>query len=149
MSELKHISKTDFEAFQCDSMKHDQKVIFLEHVSSCDYCADQFATMMSEVMLEAPKDLKANIIKATKRPEVQLVKTARETSKRMQLFIYSLKVGTATALALLLLMFTMNSMDYMNTRGRPEPTTEEITLSQEGKPPNSLEKTWMKSITAC
>lgn len=131
MSDMKHISKKDFDAFQRDIMKSDEKVIFLEHISSCDYCSDQFAAMMSEIMVEAPKDMKANILKATKRPDVQIAKKARETSKQMQLFMYSLKVGTATVLALLLLMFTMNSMEFMNAARLPASAKMEVISNPE------------------
>jgi hypothetical protein len=108
MNDNNHISKTDLYAFQHNIMKQDDKEQFLEHICSCDYCADQFATMMSEEIITAPKYMKDNIMKAVKRPEIILAAKARETSKRMQLFIYTLKVGTATICALLLLLLTMN-----------------------------------------
>ncbi len=108
MNDNSHISKTDLYAFRHNTMKQEEKEQFLEHVCSCDYCADQFAAMMSEEIITAPKDMKANIMKAVKRPEVILASKAKETSKRMQLFIYTLKVGTATICALLLLLLTMN-----------------------------------------
>lgn len=115
MSDTNHISKKEFEAFHYDTMNQKEKEAFLEHICSCDYCSDQFAMMMTDVMIEAPKDMKANILRATKRPEVQLAIKVKETSKRMQLFIYSLKVGTATVLALLLLMITMNTDNPINS----------------------------------
>ncbi len=108
MSDAKHISISDFYAFQHDLMYETEKENFLEHISNCDHCSDQFAAMMSEHLIEAPRDMKANILKATKSPEVQFVIKVKQTSKQVQLFWYSLKVGTATVLALLLLIFTFN-----------------------------------------
>lgn len=135
MNEINHISKKDFEAFQLDLMNQKEKEAYLEHICSCDYCSDQFATMMSEVIIEAPRDLKANILKATKRPEVQLAIRAKETSKRMQLFLYSLKVGTATVLALLLLLFTMNTPNLTNPPNITEGVQEELQVEQKDHKP--------------
>lgn len=115
MNDITHISHEEFYAFKHNYMNQKDTENFLEHICSCDYCADQFAAMMSEELVEAPRDMKANILKATKRPEIQLAVMAKETSKKMQLFIYSLKVGTATAVALLLLIFSMNITDLSNT----------------------------------
>jgi hypothetical protein len=63
--------------------------------------------------------MKANILKATKRPEVQLAVRMKETSNRMQFFIYSLKVGTATVVALFLLMLSVNFTDFTTASSTP------------------------------
>ena len=115
MNTIKHISEADLLAFHQNTMDQKEAEKFLEHICSCNFCSDQLATIMAEEMITAPRDLKDNILKATKRPEVQLVIKAKETSKRMQLFLYSLKVGTATIGALLLLVFTMNFSGVGNT----------------------------------
>ena len=114
MNENEHISREDFVLFQNGMMNKSDKENFLRHISTCNHCAEQFAVMMSEDLITAPRDMKENILRATKRPDVQLAAKARETSKRIQLVIYSLKVCTATACALLLLLFTMNlpNMDH-------------------------------------
>jgi uncharacterized protein YuzB (UPF0349 family) len=108
MSDNKHISETDLLAFHQNTLDHKEMEKFLEHICSCDYCSDKLAALIEGDMMTAPRDLKENILKATKRPEVQLAIKVKQTSKRMQLFIYSLKVGTATIGALLLLVLTMN-----------------------------------------
>lgn len=109
MNENEHITKENFIAFQYELMNASEKIEFLEHISNCNHCADQFAAMMSEDIIAAPRDMKANILKATKRPDVMLAARARETSKKMQLLLYSLKVCTATVCALLLLALYMNN----------------------------------------
>jgi len=111
MSNNKHISKETFIAFHNNNLTYNEKEQFLEHICSCDFCADQFALEMLEDIIAAPRDLKANILKASKRPDVQIAIKAKEVSKRVQLLIYSLKVCTATVCALLLLLFTMNLTD--------------------------------------
>ncbi|MDD3173227.1 MAG: hypothetical protein PHF63_06155 [Herbinix sp.] len=131
MNEKEHISETDYYIFQHGIMNQTDKVKFLEHICSCNYCADQFATLISSEIIAAPRDMKSNILKATKRPEIQLAVKARETSKRMQLFIYSLKVGTATVCALLLLLLTMNISHIDTTLNIPENTLSEVQIDKE------------------
>jgi hypothetical protein len=108
MSDLKHITESELYAFRQELMSQEDKEIFLAHICTCNYCSDLFAEAMSEEMITAPRNMKDNLLRAAKRPEVQLAVKARETSKQMQLFLYSLKVGSATVLALLLLMLTVN-----------------------------------------
>lgn len=108
MSDKKHLSETEFIAFQNDTMNQKDKIAFLEHISSCTFCSDQFALYMSKDLIPAPRDMKAGILKAVNRPEIQLAIRVKETSKKMQLLIYSLKVGTATIVALLLLLLSVN-----------------------------------------
>jgi len=125
MNDKTHITNAELYAFQHDFMNQKEKEDFLEHICSCDYCSDQFATMMSEEIIEAPKDMKTNILKASRRPEVQLAIRVKATSKRMQLFMYSLKVGTATALALLLLLLTVNFNNFNVSANSPDNITTE------------------------
>lgn len=131
MTEHEHMSKTEFLAFQHDTMNQTEKMKFLEHIGSCNSCADQFASLMSEDLIAAPRQMKANLIKAAKRPDIQLAAKARATSKRMQLFIYSLKVGTATVCALLLLLFTMNFSNITTALDLPMGTSLEMPLSDD------------------
>jgi len=103
MNDKVHISKTDLYAFKNNSMDPEELMSFLEHISECTYCSDQFAVFMSDDLVSAPVDMKSNILKAVRRE--QLIKgKVKDVSKRMQLFIYSLKVGAATSLALLMLI---------------------------------------------
>lgn len=107
MNDVTHMNKEDFLRFQQNLMNQTEKEAFLNHIGGCDYCADYFATLLSDDIILAPRNMKANILMATKRPDVVLAKKMKETSKRLQLFWYSLKVGTAMACALLLLGFTL------------------------------------------
>ena len=135
MNDMKHSNDNEFYTFKHNLMTQKDKEEFLEHISSCDYCSDQFAAIMSEELIPAPKDMKANILNAVKRPEVQLAIKAKETSKRIQLFVYSLKVGTATALALLLLMLSVNLSNSPNSMKIPENDVLDASILNENNVP--------------
>lgn len=115
MNNNKHITQSELISFQQEFMTTEEKEAFLEHICSCNYCSEQLAAFMAEEIIPAPRDMKENILKATKRPEVQLAIKSREASKQLQLFIYSLKVGTAAVGAILLLFLTMNSANLKST----------------------------------
>jgi hypothetical protein len=102
-------------------MNPQEKTLFLEHISTCNYCAEQFAEGMLDESFTAPADMKANILAAVRRPEIQIAKKINETSKQMQLLLYSLKVGAATLGALAVLIFAMNFNNNMVNSG-PETT---------------------------
>lgn len=108
MNNNKHILKSEFFAFENDLLNYQEKEKFLEHICSCNYCSDYLSQVMTKDLITAPRHMKDNILKAIKRPEVQIEVKARESSKRMQLFVYSLKVVTATIGALILLILSMN-----------------------------------------
>ncbi len=108
MNDKKHITKEQFILFQQDLMNQNEMQEFLMHVASCDYCADQFSSLMSEDIIPAPRTMKENILAATKKPEIQLAKKMNESSRKIKLLWYSLKVGTATVCALLLLLLSFN-----------------------------------------
>jgi hypothetical protein len=100
----KHISQSDLSDFLQDKMNSEDKVTFLEHICSCDYCSELLAQSMEPELIAAPVDLKANLINTIKRPDVLLTKKVKEASARMQFLLYSLKVGTAAVGALILLL---------------------------------------------
>lgn len=103
-----HISQTDTFKFQHDLMTNEEKISFLEHISTCDFCAEQFTECMIEDTITAPLDMKENILKAVKRPEIQIAKKVKETSKNIQLVWYSLKVTTAAIGAFAILVIALN-----------------------------------------
>jgi hypothetical protein len=117
VSNARHVSQEEFTAFSKDSMTAKEQEAFLEHLCSCNYCSDQLAAFMAEEIIPAPRDMKENILKATKRPEVQIAIKSREASKRLQLFFYSVKVGTAAVAAIALLLMSMN---FSSTLSNPE-----------------------------
>lgn len=117
MNDHNHVTQNEILAFKTDNMNPQDMEKFLEHICSCDYCSDQFANCMEDELITAPIDMKENILKAVKRPDVVLSVKAKEMSKRMQLFIYSLKVGTAMVGALFILMLTANFNGILTSAG--------------------------------
>jgi anti-sigma factor RsiW len=136
MNDNMHITENDLYAFRHNTIAPEERKAFLEHIGSCTFCSDQFAAFMSDNIIAAPRDLKANIMKAVRHE--QLIKgKVKEASKRMQLLIYSLKVGAATTVALLLLLLTVNISD-MTIRYDMIPKKEPDTASQKVNTPITL-----------
>ncbi len=108
MNNKPHVTTDELIAFEQETMTMDEKQTFLEHICSCNHCSDQLAAFMTADIIPAPRDMKENILKATKRPEIQIAIKSREASKRIQLLLYSLKVGTAAIAAIALLILGMN-----------------------------------------
>lgn len=76
----------------------------LEAMTKRDFDLELLADQIEAgCMVPAPRDLKASILREAARPEVQLEIKTRELSRKVQLLLYSLKVGTAVAGALFLL----------------------------------------------
>ncbi|NLP35763.1 MAG: hypothetical protein GX359_11355 [Clostridiales bacterium] len=116
----KHISQSELLDFHQDKMNPQEKLHFLEHISSCEFCSTLFVQSMEAELVVAPVDLKENILKATKRPTFTLTKKAKEASNRMQFFLYSLKVGTATIGALIVLLAMSSQKALPNTDSHME-----------------------------
>lgn len=114
MNNKSHVTQAELIAFGQDSMTVEEKEEFLEHICSCNHCSDQLAAFMAEDLIPAPRDMKANILRATKRPEIQIAVKSREVSKRIQLLLYSLKVGTAAVAAIALLLLSMNFQNVIS-----------------------------------
>ncbi|MDF2905497.1 MAG: hypothetical protein K0R34_818 [Herbinix sp.] len=108
MNNNPHVTTAELIAFKEEFMTMEEKQAFLQHICSCNHCSDQLAAFMAEDIIPAPRDMKENILKATKRPEIQIAIKSREASKRIQLLLYSLKVGTAAVAAIALLLLSMN-----------------------------------------
>ncbi len=142
MNEHNHLTGAQIDAFRHELMDKEEKELFLGHICNCDYCSNLFAEAMSEEMIAAPRDLKDNILKATKRPEIQLAVKAKQTSKQMQLFLYSLKVGSATVLALLLLMLTVNFNGPLGVHSSPIPKPRTEHHLSEKNPSSLTSRIW-------
>lgn len=131
MNNNSHITPDELSAFTLDTMTMEEKERFLEHICSCNHCSDQLAAFMAEDLIPAPRDMKENILKATRRPEIQIAIKSREVSKRIQLLLYSLKVGTAAVAAIALLLLSMN---FQNTLSDNESFTK-INIAKEDNVP--------------
>lgn len=120
MIENHHISDDIYLAFQQEQLNRDEQIKFLTHISECDYCSEKLAGFMEKAIIPVPPDMKKNILTASKRVDVQIVKNAKEMTNRMQLFLYSLKVGAATVGAFIILLFFMNVYSFSSGPGAIE-----------------------------
>ncbi|NLK78998.1 MAG: hypothetical protein GX284_15100 [Clostridiales bacterium] len=103
-----HITKEMFENWQQGMLNSQEEEAFLLHTGKCTYCAEQFGNWMEHDLMEPPAYLKEEIVKRTRQVDVQTVVKVKRTTKRMQLMIYSLKVGLAVVASIFLLTITTN-----------------------------------------
>lgn len=98
------------------------------HLKSCDYCAEQLADFLEKDLAAPPAYLRDEILERSRCPDVQASKTIYRTSKRMQLFLYSLKVGLAVAASLFMLnlSYEMETIDVRVLQNLPENTQTSI-----------------------
>ncbi|HBI73852.1 MAG TPA: hypothetical protein DEG06_05040 [Lachnospiraceae bacterium] len=128
----KHISQADLSFFLQDKMSSEEKVTFLEHICSCDYCSDLLAQSIEAELITAPVDMKANIISTISRPDQLVAKKVKEVSKRMQFLLYSLKVSAA-AIGALIVLLAMNVNYTPNSPSRTE-IRKEISIDRYNAP---------------
>ncbi|WP_075719010.1 hypothetical protein [Roseburia sp. 499] len=115
MTELReqHITREMFECWQQGKMEGQREEEFLRHTGTCTFCAEQFGIWMEENLMEPPAYLKEEITRRTRQIDVQTAVKVKQTSKQMQLMIYSLKVGLAVVASIFLLTVT-SSIQNMN-----------------------------------
>ena len=109
-----HLTEHDFEAWEKGSLSDTQMEIFLTHTASCPHCGDAWFAYMSrheEALMEPPVYLAQEITERVHEPDVAIAQKAHTTSKRVQLFLYSLKVGVALA-ASIYMLFAMDAQMF-------------------------------------
>ncbi|MDO4273799.1 MAG: hypothetical protein Q4D16_09020 [Eubacteriales bacterium] len=119
-----HIDKNDFKNFQGNAMDTQDMIAFLEHLDQCSFCLDQFIHEEEETCsLTTPVYLKEQILAKATSPEVKAAKSASDTSRRMQLFYYSLRTA-AGVVAALFLLFSVSQIDFTSIQATPSVQTE-------------------------
>lgn len=98
-----HVTPEWLEAFQQEKLDKEELMQFFTHIGSCSHCADQFAAYIEADLQEPPAYLHEEILERSQGISVQAARTVYRTSKKMRLFWYSLKVGAAVVVSLLLL----------------------------------------------
>ncbi len=111
-----HISRDIFCDWQTGKMKESEETAFLGHIGACTFCAEQFGKWMEEgfypnleeepILIEPPRYLKEEILNRAYQMDVKAAVKLKETSRKVQLLMYSLKVGLAVAASLFLLVIT-------------------------------------------
>ena len=105
-----HLSEQDFEAWEQGRLSDAQMEAFLTHTANCPHCGDTWFSYMSrheEALVEPPAYLAEEITERVHQPDVVIAQKARTTSKKVQLLLYSLKVGVALA-ASIYMLFAMD-----------------------------------------
>lgn len=88
-----------------DMFEHELTEEMLHHITECDYCADLFADYTQDhMLLSAPPDMAEAILKRSRQLDVHMIAKSNELSKKMQLILYSLKVGAAALAAIMLIL---------------------------------------------
>ena len=121
-TELKniHLTDHDFEAWEQGVLSDIQMEAFLTHTANCPHCGDAWFVYMSrhtETLPEPPAYLAEEITERVHEPDVVIAQKAHTTSKKVQLLLYSLKVGVALA-ASIYMLFAMDATTFdviMNT----------------------------------
>lgn len=109
LREQQHITKERFDNWQQGKLNSIQEQEFLKHTGTCTFCAEKFGNWMEEELaMEPPLYLQEEISKRTRQLDVQTALKVKQTSKKVQLFMYSLRVGLAVIASIFLLMVTAN-----------------------------------------
>ena len=69
-----------------------------------DYTEQLIRQVEAEGLIRAPVHMKQEILERSRRVDYQVAVATRQVSKQMQLFFYSLKVGSAVVTAIFLLL---------------------------------------------
>lgn len=112
----------------------------LEHLSSCRFCRQQIALHTEEQeLLTAPARMKSEILSRISRPDVQIIAKSNRISKKLELFYFSLRVGTAVlcSLAILSVAPALQSPVQRPAEARPEAVSYE---QQPGSPARGAAK---------
>lgn len=106
-----HLTERDMEAWEQGLFSDAQTEAFLRHTACCPYCGDAWFAYMSrhaEALEEPPAYLAEEIMARVHDPDVVIAQKAHTTSKKVQLLLYSLKVGVALA-ASIYMIFAMDT----------------------------------------
>lgn len=94
----------------------------------------QLMELMSEVeaneMLRAPAHMKEEILQKMKNPAVVLTVQTKKASKKVQLFLYSLKISTAVAVALTAIVAISMPVDTVKIVPSQETSRQEWNITE-------------------
>ncbi len=121
-----HITEEMWIALKQDTMEPEQLMQVFAHTASCTYCAGRLAlTLEAEAEeIKPPAYLSEQIFERVKQLDVQAVTVVKQTSKRLQLLLYGMKVGAAVVFSIFLLVVTANFQGMEASLPRPFVQTE-------------------------
>ncbi len=106
-----HLTEHDFEKWEQGVLTPAQTEHFLTHTANCPHCGDAWMAYMehhSEALEQPPAYLAEEIGERVHEPDVVIAQKAHTMSRRVQLLLYSLKVGVALA-ASIYMVFAMDA----------------------------------------
>lgn len=106
-----HITRELFCDWQEGKLKEPDEMDLFTHIGACTFCAEQFGNWMEGIFEKPPRYLKEEILNRAHQIDVQASVKLKETSRQVQLVLYSLKVGFAVAASIFLLVITTNIQD--------------------------------------
>lgn len=109
-----HIEQQTIIEFCNGTLDSKQTIEILEHMSTCDFCAEQLASLEGKQLLQAPSYLKDTIMSRIQLPDVQRNQKAKRISEKTEWLFYSLKTLSGVACAVLLL-FSVTRMKLPQT----------------------------------
>ncbi len=174
----RHITPDLFCNWQAGRMGQNEEEKFLDHIGTCTFCAQQFGDWMergitgpetSAGLIQSPEDarqrppllseppayLREEILRRSRQIDVQASMRIKETSHRIQLLMYSLKVGAAVMASILLLMVTSNvrNMDFdaqqiqQEQRGKVESVSKEPGITDTLKQKSGEVSSFLNSLS--
>ncbi len=108
IEEKRHITEEIWSAVSCHTISFTDYRKILEHTCTCTWCAERLAAEETKAKKEPPAYLKEQILERVGRPDVQAATMAKQTSKGLRLFWYSLRVGFAVTVSVCLLAVSLN-----------------------------------------
>lgn len=137
--EQRHITEETWIALRQGTLGDDAYMQILEHTCECTWCAEQLAKAM-EPGAEAsaglpPAYLSEQIRERVKQLDVQAEATIRQTSKKLRLLLYGLKVGAAVAFSILILGITANLQNMEGAQQGNDDSVQRPGIIQENTKP--------------
>lgn len=107
--ETRHIREEMWIALENDTILPEQYMQILEHTCQCTGCADRLATVMNPTL--PPSYLEEQILERVSQVDIQAAVTVKQTTRKMQLILYSLRVGAAVLASIFILAATAGFRD--------------------------------------
>jgi len=112
-----HLSDEEMQRCFDWNVKDNEKEFALNHIQNCTYCADRFANFIP-LDVEPPSYLEDEILDRVGQMHITLERKVKQTSKKVQLFLYSLKVAFAISASIAMLFICVGSYHEIGIEGK-------------------------------
>lgn len=143
-----HIQNKTLKSFSNnDNMNTEEMISFLEHLDQCDFCLEQMLEEeIRNIESPAPDYLAEQILHRAAAPDIQVAKTVRTTSRKIQLFYYGLRTATGV-IAALFLLFTIQQIDFSSLPVFSLSSRQEYSIETEQKLPSKAFSRFTENIS--